>query len=44
LIAVIEYSDLSGRGMLELLQSVLKSNNLNEKLCVGNTTDRAANM
>lgn len=44
LIAVLECSDSLGRGISELLQSVLKANNLNEELCVGNATDGAANM
>lgn len=44
LIAIVECSNSSGHGMFELLQTVLKNNNLNLKMCIGNATDGAANM
>lgn len=44
LIAVVNCSDSSGKGMHILLQNVLLSNNLNIKNCIANTTDGAANM
>ncbi|KAE9530017.1 hypothetical protein AGLY_011479 [Aphis glycines] len=44
LIALVECSNSSGHGMFELLQTVLKNNNLNLEMCIGNATDGAANM
>ncbi|KAL4147990.1 hypothetical protein QTP88_002298 [Uroleucon formosanum] len=44
LIAIVECSNSSGHGMFELLQTVLKNNNLNLEMCIGNATDGAANM
>lgn len=39
LIAVVNCSDSTGKGMHDLLQNVLLLNNLNKKNCIANTTD-----
>ncbi|XP_025207424.1 uncharacterized protein LOC112603181 [Melanaphis sacchari] len=44
LIAVVNCSDSTGKGMHDLLQNVLLLNDLNVKNCIANTTDGAANM
>ncbi|KAL4135492.1 hypothetical protein QTP88_007098 [Uroleucon formosanum] len=44
LIAVVNCSDSTGKGMHSLLQNVLLLNNLNITNCIANTTDGAANM
>lgn len=44
LIAVVNCSDSTGKGMHNLLQNVLLLNNLNIKNCIANTTDGAVNM
>ena len=44
LLALINCTDSTGRGMLDLLKNVLKDNDLDIKKCVANATDGAANM
>lgn len=44
LLAVVNSTDATGKGFLELLTKVLIDNDLDINQCIGNATDGAANM